>query len=109
MAADPPRNKSAFGAAAAPKFVIGETEKATGGRQKQQLSPPNHQRVRKKRLLTAGEEEEKHGEESAHIKRRGSSSYPHNHPSSSGKHFPPLPGQTRIREEQNELKTLSLS
>lgn len=54
----------------------------------------------KKKQLTAGEEHQNHGEDSAHIKRRGSSSFPHNHPSSSGSDFTPLPSQTGLRKDR---------
>ena len=56
----------------------------------------------KKQHLTGGEEWEKHREDSAHVKRRGSSSFPHNHPSSSGSHFTPLPAQTGLRKNRRE-------
>lgn len=54
-------------------------------------------------FLTAGKEWEEHGEDSAHIKRRQSSSLPHNRPSSSGSHCA-LPAHTGVKHRGGKLE-----
>lgn len=60
------------------------------------------QNKNKNKQLTGGEEWQKDDEHSAHIKSRGSSSFPHNHPSSSGSHSAPLPGHTGLRKHRGD-------
>lgn len=60
-------------------------------------------------FLTGGEKSEKHSEDSAHVKRRGSSSFPHNHPSSSGSRFAPLPGHMGLNRGEKLAAALQRS